>query len=269
MVAELVARGHAVRGLDSRPLRVAVVGATHRTVDLRDADAVRPALEGCAGVVHLAGHPRAGTLAPTEVFTTNTALTFHVTQAALDLGMPLLTNASSVSALGYPFFTQPLVPAYLPVDEGATTTPEDAYGLSKAVGEQIITAAVEQSGGALAAVSLRMPWLQSPRTFVQDISAGGGGMAARNLFAYLDTRDAAAALASVFERDHRGHTRLLAAEDTFSSRPTSELVVEHLPGVKLHRPIEGHTSLLDSSAAQRHLGWAPRWSWRAYAVARP
>ncbi|BDI23492.1 NAD(P)-dependent oxidoreductase [Herbiconiux sp. L3-i23] len=265
VVAELTAGGHGVRALDSvRGDFEPSVDA--RTVDLRDADATREALRGVDGIVHLAGFPRAGSHSPDEVFTTNTAITFAVVQAALDLGVPTLAYVSSVSVIGYPFFTQPIVPESLPIDESATTTPQDAYGLSKAVGEQIIDAAVAQAGGGLAAVSLRMPWLQSPESFWRDIPASRpDGSDARNLFAYLDTRDAASAIAAVFDAPLAGHLRLfVAAADTFDERPSEEIALEYFTAVPLRRALKGTESLIDTARARTALDWAPRYSWREY-----
>ena len=255
--------GHEVRGLDNRS---GTDGATDRVVDLRDPAATRASLEGCEAIVHLAGYPRAGEHDPHDVFTTNTGIVFAVVQAALDLNIGLLVNISSLSALGYPFYVRPITPEYLPIDEDAGTTPQDAYGLSKAVGEDIVTAAVLQSGGALAAVSLRMPWLQSPESFWRDIPGTvDSDMGLRNLWGYLDTRDAADAVAAVFGRDNVGHTRLfVAADDTFSEKETGQLIAQSLPGVELRHPLTGNSSLISTAAARDYLGFRPQYSWRSY-----
>lgn len=107
---------------------------------------------------------------------------------------------------------------------------------------------------ALTAVSLRMPRRQSPCPVAQHVSdSARDKVAARSLFAYFDPQ-----------------VRLLAgAEETFGARPTLVLVGEHFPAVGLRCPLSGHTSLPNSSAARRRLGWTRRWSWRAYAAARP
>lgn len=266
VVDELLTNGHAVRGLDSQGRSPVPERSEQQIVDLRDADAAHAALVGCDGIVHLAGYPRVGVLPPEEVFTTNTAITFSVVQAALDLGIGTLAYVSSVSVVGYPFFTQPITPESFPIDETANSIPQDAYGLSKSVGEQIIDAAVAQAGGAFAAVSLRMPWLQSPSSFWHDIPLSeADGSDAKNLFAYLDTRDAATAIACVFAHARRGHVRVfVAAEDTFSTRPTADLIAEYFPGVPVRKALPGTQSLIASSAARETLDWTPRWSWRGY-----
>jgi nucleoside-diphosphate-sugar epimerase len=264
VAASLVAAGHQVRGLDSRPSDDGSVDSV--VVDLRDQDATRTGLECCDGIVHLAGYPRAGDHSPHDVFTTNTAITFAVTQAALDLGIRLLVNVSSVSVLGYPFYTRLIIPEYLPVDENAGTGPQDAYGLSKAVGEEIISAAVQQSDRRFAAVSLRMPWLQCPETFWRDIpGAFDDGMDVRNLWGYLDIRDAASAVVAVFARENVGHTRLfIAADDTFSERDTMQLIADFFPNVAVRSPLPGNSSIISTAAARDYLGFVPQYSWSSY-----
>ena len=262
VAASLRAAGHEVRGLDV----VAPAASRVAVVDLRDPQATRAALEGCDGVAHLAGYPRAGDHAPYDVFTTNTAISFSVLDAAVDAGVTTLVYVSSISVIGYPFFVQPIPPSYLPLDEGIDSIPQDPYGLSKLVGEQIIDAAVARAGGKLAAVSLRFPALHTPESFAREMPATfADGKDVRLLWSYIDTRDAADAVAAAFARPNTGHTKLfLAAPDTFNERPTAELLAEHFPGTPLRREIAGHDSLMDSSAAISYLGFAPGRSWRDY-----
>ena len=259
---QLRAEGHSPRGIDwpGRDERDTVM------VDLRHADRAKAALDGCESIIHLAGFPRAGSTAPAEVFGTNTAISFAVAQAAVDLGVKTVAYASSVSVIGYPFYVRPLVPKILPVTEAEESVAQDAYGLSKAVGEHIITAAVARSGGTLSAVSLRLPWLQTPDTFWAEVPpVTADGMDARNLFAYIDTRDAAAALTAIVARPNEGHHRFFfAALDTFSDRPSAELASHWFPSSALSRTLTGDSSLIDSSAAIDYLGYKPRHSWRSY-----
>ncbi|MCU1529564.1 MAG: NAD-dependent epimerase/dehydratase [Frondihabitans sp.] len=262
VAAALRAHGHDVRGLDVTPDRDG--GGT--VVDLSDPDATREALAGCTGVVHLAGYPRAGDHTPHDVFTTNTSISFSVIDAAVDVGVTDLVFVSSVSVIGYPFFTHPIVPDHLPLDEAIVSTPQDSYGVSKAVGEFIIDSAVARSGGTLGAVSLRFPALHTPESFVREMPATyETGKDSRLLWNYIDTRDAAEACAVAFNRSNVGHTKLfLAAADSFDPRPTAELLADHFPEVPVTHPVDGHTSLMNSDEAIAYLGFTPRYSWRQY-----
>ncbi|MET4781016.1 NAD(P)-dependent oxidoreductase [Glaciihabitans sp. UYNi722] len=254
--------GHEVRGLD----RVAARDGSGIVVDLQDPDATRAALEGCEGVVHMAGYPRAGDHTGYDVFTTNTSITWSVVDGALAAGVSIIAYVSSISAIGYPFYVQPITPAYLPLDEGIVSVPQDSYGVSKVVGEQIITAAVLRSGGSLAAVSLRFPALHSPESFVNEMPATvESGKDVKLFWSYLDTRDAASSVAAVFERENVGHSIFfVAADDSFSLIETSELVSTHFPDVPLTRDLPEFVSLLSNAAAKDYLSFTPQYSWRSY-----
>lgn len=262
VAAALRESDHEVRALDVVPDR----SGGGVVVDLQDPDATRAALDGCDGVVHLAGYPRATGHTPHDVFTTNTSISFSVVDAAVEVGVSTLVFVSSVSVIGYPFFSRPIVPRYLPLDEGIDSIPQDAYGISKATGEAIIESAVSRAGGALAAVSLRFPALHTPESFVREMPATyETGKDSRLLWSYIDTRDAASACAAVFARANVGHTKLfLAAADTFDPRPTSVLLAEHFPDVPVHGALAGHDSLMSSAAARAYLSFTPRYSWRSY-----
>jgi nucleoside-diphosphate-sugar epimerase len=73
MMGHLHMSGHTVRSID-RPERDAPAGVReHCTLDLRDNGAVKDALRGCDGVVHLAAIPGLGLgLTDAEVYANNT-----------------------------------------------------------------------------------------------------------------------------------------------------------------------------------------------------
>lgn len=262
VAASLRAAGHDVRGFDA----VAAADGTGTVVDLRDPVATQQAMTGIEGLVHLAGYPRAGSHSPYDTFTTNTSITFSVVEAALANSVSLIAFVSSVSVIGYPFFTVPIVPDHLPIDEAIDSFPQDAYGLSKRVGEEIIDAAVLRSGGSLAAVSLRFPALHSPTSFANEIPGTfASGKDVRLMWNYIDTRDAADAVTAIFARNNTGHEKFfMAAADSFNERPTAELLAEFFPGVPLTRELPGFTSLMSSAAATEYLSFTPAYSWRSY-----
>ena len=94
-----------------------------------------------------------------------------------------LVYASSMSVLGYPFFVTPIAPLYLPIDSAHPVAPQDAYALSKWLGEEVVEAAVRRRPD-LTAVSLRMPWIQTAATFPRDVAgrrAAGDARCSRSL----------------------------------------------------------------------------------------
>jgi nucleoside-diphosphate-sugar epimerase len=160
----------------------------------------------------------------------------------------------------------PVVPHYLPFDSAHPAAPQDAYALSKWLGEEVIAAAVRRRPD-LSAVSLRMPWIQTPETFPRDVAERRkrAELVARDLWAYLDARDAAEAFVAAVERPVEGHRRVfLSAADTFMEIKTERLVREAYPGVELRRPLTGFETVFDLAEARALLGFDPRHSWRDY-----
>ena len=262
IVDALVAAGHEVRGIDAVPATTRL--ASHLTGDLTDFGEAVLALKGADVVVHGAAIPRPTGRTATDVFSTNMALAFNVTEACVVLGIRRLVYASSFSVLGFPFFVTPVKLSYLPIDEAHPTAPQDAYALSKTLGEEVVESAVRR--GALDAVSLRMPWIQNAATFLDQVGPRrASAESGRDLWSYIDARDAAAGFLAAVEGQTRGHIRLfLSAADTYSETPTLELIRTAFGDLPLKRDFAGHEAVIDTEAARRALGFVPQHSWRDY-----
>src|SRR2546421_26048 len=75
---------------------------------------------------------------PHEVtFRTNVMGSFNVHEAAWRLGIRRVASVSSEAVLGWDYREREFAPDYLPIDESHPVRPQDAYGLSKEVGESI------------------------------------------------------------------------------------------------------------------------------------
>ena len=263
VVAELVTVGIDVIRLDM------VDDGSGTTVirDLRDGAAALSVFEGCRAIVHTAGIPRPQSHSSEELFSTNAMINFNCAESAVAVGVSMVVNISSISVLGYPFFVQPIRPPYLPIDERQAPAPQDAYALSKQVGEEIWAAAVRRSNRPLQVINLRMPWIQTPASFVVDIPmAMATGQDVHNLWAYIDSRDAAHAVGLVLNRDvpYKSGvcTMFVSARDNFAGRPTSDLATAAWPG--LDCPITGEGSVLSTRRAAQTIGFRPAHSWREY-----
>ncbi len=263
VAAALGAAGHEVLGIDvvAPPASAA---ARHISADLANRGAALELVRGADVVVHAAAIPRPVGRPAGDVFSTNVEAAFNVVEACVLAGIPRLVLASSFSVLGLPFAPRPVPPLYFPVDERHPATPQDAYALSKWLSEEIVEAAVRRSD--LVAASLRLPWIQTRRSFPLEVAPRRSTPdAALDLWAYIDTRDAAEAFRLAVERPLHGHARLfVAAPDTYAEASTAELVAAHYPGVPFTRPLVGNEGLLDTGAARAVLGFRPRHSWRAY-----
>lgn len=264
IVAACAERGHDVLAVDRMGQASGVASVS---ADLTDLGAAVQLLAGADAVMHCAAIPRPLGVAPAEVYRVNMNAVYAVAEGARLAGAGLFVYASSFSVLGYPFAPTLPVPRFLPLDESHPVAPQDIYGTTKWLGEELIESMVRQ--GAFRAVSLRMPWIQTPESFRRDI---GGRRhtpdAAADLWAYLDARDAGAAFGATLDWTGTGHLRCyLAAEDTYSERATRELVREAFAdGTELRGPLDGNASLIDTALARRALGFSPRHSWRGYGL---
>lgn len=256
--------GHAVRGIDANPPPSGMGGWPHVTADLAQFAAALELVRDADAVVHIAAIPRPTGRTAADVFHTNVAAAFNVVEATRLARIPRLVYASSFSVLGYPFGQPFLPPEALPVDENSPIRAQDAYGLSKWLGEEIVEAAVRQ--GWLSAVSLRMPWVQSPETFAAQIGQRRKTAdAVRDLWGYIDVRDAAEGFRLALGWEDQAHLRVfLAAADTYLKEETAPALSRALPGVPLNRPLDGFAGLIDTTLAREKLGFVPRHSWRDY-----
>jgi nucleoside-diphosphate-sugar epimerase len=143
--------------------------APFRRADLVDLGQVYGCMREAQAVVHFAAIPRPTLDVPEVVFRTNVMSAFNVLEAASALGISRVVSASSVSVLGFPFFAQPFAPDYVPIDEAHPLLPQDAYALSKRIGEELAAGFARRGG--LSVVSLRFPWIHTPRTFAEQVRA--------------------------------------------------------------------------------------------------
>jgi len=265
VAAALAGAGHAVLGLDMAP-PPASAGWDHVTADLTDLGPTLQLVRSADSVIHLAAIPRPTGLPGGQVFKTNMAAVYNVVEAAVLNGATRLVYASSMSVLGYPFFETPIEPTYVPFDAAHPVAPQDAYALSKWLGEEVVDAAVRRRP-ALSAVSLRMPWIQTAATFAREVVArrARAALVARDLWAYLDARDAATAFVAAVERPIDRHQRLfISAADTFAETETTELVRAAYPRTVIKRALTGYETVFDLSEARAVLGFAPKFRWRDY-----
>ena len=265
VVSHLLDAGYEVLSIDRRPPRHPI--AEFWLVDCEDLGQVYGACHGAEAIVHLAAIPRPSHHTPDQVFRTNIMATFNIFESAAVFEIPRVVYVSSMSVLGLPFSYTPIRLAYLPIDEAHPNAPQDAYALSKTLGEDIALAFVRRMAGALSVVSLRFPWIHTPQTFqtvlrpLWDDSAGG----ASNLWGYIDTRDVARACRLALEADISGHEAFyISARNTFMKTDSLTLAQDHYPVAKIRTPLCGEQSLFDCSKAKAMLGYESRFSWEDY-----
>jgi len=256
VVADVLAAGHEVRAIDR------ALPDEHRCpfimADIRNLGQMCGALAGCDAIAHLAAIPSPGGHPPGELFSVNVLGAFNVLEAARLLDIRRVVTISSAAVLGHAFAERQPVPLhYFPIDEKHALVPEDVYGLSKLVGEEICRTFHRRTGGA--AVSLRFPILWNSHTQPDRLEklAGEEQRGLFTLWGYIEVEDAARACRLALEAPHLGAEALyVAAPDTFSPVPSVTLVRRYFPAAFINNGDEqGHWSLLDCGRAERLIGF--------------
>ncbi len=216
-------------------------------------------------IVHAAGIPDPSHDAPATIFANNTLATFHVAEAVARTGVRRLVNLSSETVVGYVTAERAADPDYLPVDENHPVRPQDAYALSKAVGETICDALVRRSDAT--AVSIRPSLVLDDGDYanIAPLFQKRPALGRVNCWSYVDVLDLAELIGLAVESTTPGHEVVYAAQpDNLVGLSLAELVdigygVEH-PEI---RPTDRDDAAGISCAKARGLfGWQPTRSWR-------
>jgi nucleoside-diphosphate-sugar epimerase len=261
-VAELLAHGYDVLATDMA-LPTEDLGVPVLRADLTDyGQTVDVLQDDVEAVVHLANIPAPGLRPAVTTFTANTAMNYHVFNAATRLGLRRVVWASSETTLGLPFDTPP---RYAPIDEDHYPHPTTSYALSKVAGETLAEHFAAWSG--IPFVGLRFSNILGPDDYALFPERAWKDPHLRkwNLWGYIDQRDAAMACRMALEADVEGSSAyIIAAADTVMDRPSADLLREVYPDTPLTRDVGEHETLLAIDRAREVLGFTPRHSWRQH-----
>jgi UDP-glucose 4-epimerase len=264
-VLDRLAADHAVTCLDrDHPGPDGHPEIEYRAIDLTDAGSAFDALTAIDpdAVVHWAAIPVADTHPGVDTFRNNALAAHSVLTAAGRVGADVV-QASSDGAYGFFFMAETPVPDELPITETHALRPEDDYGLSKVVTEEIGKTVARRDGISVA--SLRPSWIQTPGEYpcrdpeyVEDLSAGAG-----NYWSYVDARDVADMVVAALDADFEGHEAFnCVGPDNALGRPLVELLEEYYGAVPDDCTVEGDASAYSTAKAADLLGWEPTRSWR-------
>lgn len=269
-IDDLLEHGYSVVNVDRAAPAVRRCPFVH--VDLSDfgqtveaLSAIDERVSGVDAVVHLAAIPAPGLYPNSVTFKNNILSTYHIFEAARQLGVKNVVWASSETVLGLPFETPP---PYAPLDEEYPGRPESAYSLSKLLGEEMAKQFCRWDP-ALKLIGLRFSNVMEPSDYgrfagFQDDLA----MRKWNLWGYIDARDAAQAIRRALEAPLTGaEVFIIANADTVMRRPNGELMAELFPGVPLKEGLGPNETLLSIEKARRLLGYEPQYTWRDIAPA--
>jgi nucleoside-diphosphate-sugar epimerase len=236
-----------------------VVGSTD------DVPFVRDALDGVDAIIHCAAIPAPMLGTAEAVFCGNTTGTFTVLEQGGQAGVRRAVIASSYSVLGLTFAPGVRHPAYLPIDELTPVQIEDPYALSKQVDELVAELMWWRHG--LSVVALRLPFLggisgRLPERAARISRDPSFGTAAREFWAYLETRDAARACALGLSESPPGcHVVSVAAPKTLAPYPTEQLLAFYHPDVPRRSAFPGRTAPFDLSRAGEVLHFSAEYIW--------
>ena len=266
VVRQLAERGTRVLALVQTPDQIPVVepyAAVVQVGDAHDPAVMRETVRGADAVVHLAAIPT-----PTEdpghlVFGQNSLATYCVLDAACEAGVGRAVIASSVAATGMPFSPHPARPAWLPIDVDLPTQAADPYALAKLTDEA--TAAMMSRRSGITVTALRYPFLGTPDDRLLERArelADHPSRGVRDLWSYLDTRDAARAALRALERS--GGDSLVvgvAAPETLAPYPTEQLLDQFLPDVPRRKAFPGRECPVDLRRAEQLLDFQAEYLW--------
>lgn len=263
-IVDRLANDHAVTSLDQEPPGERIETVDYRTLDLTDSGSVFDIVTEVDPdvVVHWAAIPVAGNHPGVDLYRNNTLVAHNVLTAAGRVDADVV-QASSDGAYGFFFAEDTPVPDELPITESHPLRPEDPYGLSKVVTEEIGKTVTRRDGVRVA--SLRPSWIQLPgeypcrdRSYVEDITAGAG-----NYWSYVDVRDVVDLVEATLTATFDGHEAFnCVGPDNALGRPLRELMNEQYGGVPDDCAVEGDAAAYSTAKASRLLDWEPARSWK-------
>ncbi|MFA6457463.1 MAG: NAD(P)-dependent oxidoreductase [Bacteroidota bacterium] len=262
IVDELMNRHHSVGIVDLVPPKRKDVRFHH--IDMLQLSDIEDAMAGYDAVIHTAGIPHPLNDPPEKVFLVNVNGTFNVLEAAARNGIKKVVFTSSESTLGFAFMKHRMIPEYIPIDEHHPLRPQDPYGLSKVIGEQICRSYSLQYG--MRTVCLREPWIWVPeeeqRKFYQQLINEYRNWH-KNLWTYVHVYDVARAhrLAVETDLEQLHEIFFITAAKNWTGRDSKELLREFYPDIaSIHDTFRGASALISHDKAKRLLGYVPEFS---------
>ena len=243
VVRELFTHAHQVASLDA--VKPRECPCPTYVVDLTKLDLLLDQFKNADAVIHLArvrfpytesgfnvatkGWEFSDIAGDAARFNLNIALTNNVLAAAQLAGVKKIVCGSSLAIYGLYYPTTELLPEYLPVDEDHPLRPQDPYGLTKLIGENLCTALSEKSGTPIISLRFSGIYTEAHRAMLGERKQNPLIRGTGALWSYIDARDAARACRLALEANLPGHQAFnIAAPTNLVDIPIGELVSRYL-----------------------------------------
>lgn len=234
--------------------------AEYIQANVMELDELRAAFKGADAVVHLAAIDFDWKAPDEEYININVRGTWHVLQAAAEMGVKKVVLCSSISACGLSEMRIDWTPEYLPVNERHENKPVQAYSVSKLVMEQMAKSFVD--GTDMDVICLR-PLAVVLNETLNDYIKFVDDPDRHWLFYYVTGEDVATAFDAALKTEGlRYGTFFLSADDTSHPKPTLEWyqdVIGPLPTIANPRLYHENprASIFSNRDAKELLGWQP------------
>jgi nucleoside-diphosphate-sugar epimerase len=274
LIDELVGRNIEVSALDTaRPQQPR---CEFRPVDLMNFAKLRDAFANCDAVVHLARkrfpYTEGGFNGATQLwdmpdvagdaerFNHNVTITYNLLAGAQAAGVKKVVCGSSLAVYGLYYPVRKVMPDYLPIDEEHPRRPQDPYGISKLVGEELCAAFARKSDMQIASLRFSGIYTEAHAALLLERSQNPAIRGSGALWSYIEVRDAATACRLALETDFKGHEAFnICAPTTITDTPTADLRRRYLPEVKTVREgLRGNWCGYDTTKAAVMLGFRAR-----------
>jgi nucleoside-diphosphate-sugar epimerase len=257
--------------------------------DLSNIERVKEFTKGIDYVIHLAAYSREGSIPSyPEGWQVNCTDTFNVFESAVVNNVKKVVFASSICAIGPITWTSPNHSIkYFPIDELHPALPENLYGASKLIGENLALMYAKRSTTSFVGFRMATVWFKTehgidPTTeifvsYVKDpTSIDRLPETEKRRFAfkdlpwqYVDARDVVQAFRLGIEKRINGYKIFnIGAEDTPSDWESLKLAKYFYPEVPIRDPliylIDKERALWDISKARKELGYKPLYNWKEY-----
>jgi nucleoside-diphosphate-sugar epimerase len=244
----LIAAGYSVRATDKSDRRLLPVNL--ELVDLLDRDSCYRLVAAADAVVHLANYSDMVIEEPQKLFNENVAINMNVFQAAQDSGVKTIVFSSSIQVIGGGGY----IP-YLPLDGDAPANPDNAYALSKLVGEIML----QYFGRArINCIAIRFPWLIEPAKHKFHKYKIANATRSDGVFSYLSFRDAANLIVAIVRTSLPGYRIYMPAHpNNRLGLAAVDVIKKYYPNVFLRRPLKEINALVDICRIKAETGWCP------------